>query len=175
MIRVKLFINYPFIYFSGVVKQPQTIARRHRVPEVRQKMDIEEEIIRMWRENKDNGFVSKSPGMGRGLFSSKNIPPHTLVGEYQGKQCSGAKARSFSNNSPSNYALFWVDDGRMFMRDAEKSRCKLRFMNHSKTDYNCKIVKIKIDGIYRPLMVTTKLIKMGEELLWDYNDPKLPF
>ena len=63
----------------------------------------------------------------------------------------------------------------MFMHDAEDSRCKSRLMNHSKRDYNWKIVKIKIDGIYRPLMVTTKLIKMGEELLWDYNDPKLPF
>ena len=51
-----------------------------------------------------------------------------------------------------------VDVGRIFMRDAEDSRCKLRFINHSKTDYHCKIVKIKNDGIYRPLMVTTKLV-----------------
>ena len=148
------------------------MVKEKRVPGVIQAEQRKKKLIKMWRENRENGFVCKSPGMGRGLFAQKNIPSYTLVGEYVGKQSSGASARRFLNDPPSVYCFFWREDGKMLMRDAESSKRNIRYMNHSLTNPNCKIVKISIDGEIHPLMVTIKSVAMGDQLLWDYNDKK---
>ena len=123
------------------------------------------------RQHNCSAIVSTTKTMGKGLFANAEFPKGTLIGEYLGVEVrEEAVMRKYFHNPPSNYCFFWVENGEMIMRDAKKGKKKVRYMNHAKRGSNCKIRLVDLDGRMRPLMFTIRLIRMGEQLLWDYGE-----
>ena len=128
------------------------------------------EIEEQWRAGRENGFISTAKDMGRGLFAQAALEKGTLIGEYLGEEATGEIVEQFYKNPPSVYCLFFIEDGEMVMRDAEKTKNKVRYMNHAIKNSNCKIELVELDGRMRPLMCTRRAISHGEQLMWDYGE-----
>ena len=128
------------------------------------------EIQEQWRAGRENGFVSTTKTMGKGLFAQAALKKGTLIGEYLGKEATGPIVEKYFNKPPSVYCFFWIEDGDMIMRDAKKTRNNVRYMNHAIKNSNCRIELVELDGRMRPLMCTRRAINMGEQLFWDYGE-----
>ncbi len=94
-------------------------------------------------------FVAESTIHGRGLFAACWIPPHTLLGRYEGP----------TTEEDGDYVL-WVkdDEGEWFGIDGEN---ELRFVNHA-DDPNANF---EGDELW-----TLRGIARGEEITHHYGD-----
>jgi uncharacterized protein len=107
--------------------------------------------------------IRDSPIHGKGAFASILIPKGTRIVEYIGEHISQEEAtrrEEMIGNTNATY-LFELKDGTCL--DGEKMGNDARYINHCCSP-NCDT--IEVDG--HIFIVTTRDIKKGEELFFDY-------
>lgn len=109
--------------------------------------------------------VRKSSIHGRGVFALSPIPKGSRLIEYTGERISHEEAderyAEEQENSP-HTMLFAVDDETVI--DATRRGSSARWLNHSCAS-NCEAV----DEDGRIFIETTRNIRPGDELTYDYN------
>lgn len=112
--------------------------------------------------------IRSSPIAGKGAFALRRIPAFTRLIEYTGERVSHAvaDARYADDEANGNFhtVLFAVDDDTVI--DAGVNGNDARYFNHS-CDPNCQSIIVR----KRVWLETTRVIKPGEELTYDYEIP----
>lgn len=109
-------------------------------------------------------FVNEK--VGYGVFAEQDIPSCSFVGEYAGI----VVQKSPKELMPENYAVrYTVWGGRKnYAIDAQLSGNFTRYINHSSTG-NLNMQSVYWRGISRMIFLSTKEIKKGSQLLFDYG------
>lgn len=115
--------------------------------------------------------VRNSPIHGRGVFAASDLAAESRVIEYQGLRLSHAKADAlYAGNSETGHTfLFTLNDA--YVIDANQGGNDARWINHSCAP-NCQAFLIEHEGkdrkLDRVVIETTRAIKAGEELAYNY-------
>lgn len=113
--------------------------------------------------------IKPSPGRGMGLFAAKNLRRNEEVGYYSGI------LREQRKTHATEYALKFDPEGKEGDDereiDAEHGGNEMRFANHPfKNEEENMKTKCSKRGSHRVVVfTTTKDVKKGDELLWDYG------
>lgn len=113
------------------------------------KFDIMEYDLKVKRAQK---------GSGLGLFASCEIPKGECIAEYKGRQIT--EEEKYTSNSK---YLFEINS--KITIDGTDRKNKARYINHS-CKPNCEVLINKS----RIFIFTTKKIKSGEEITYDYGE-----
>ncbi|MSQ70537.1 MAG: SET domain-containing protein [Betaproteobacteria bacterium] len=110
--------------------------------------------------------VRNSKIHGRGVFATRDIPAGERLIEYTGERITWQEAERRYPVDPVPYHtfLFEVGDGTMCL-DATKRGGAGKWFNHS-CDGNCEAIE---DEGERMFIHSTRRIRRGEELTYDYN------
>uniref|UniRef100_A0A8C8SHQ2 [histone H4]-lysine(20) N-methyltransferase n=1 Tax=Pelusios castaneus TaxID=367368 RepID=A0A8C8SHQ2_9SAUR len=114
-------------------------------------------------------------GKGRGVIATKHFIRGEFVVEYHGDliEITDAKKREAvyaQDPSTGCYMYYFQYLSKTYCVDATKETNRLgRLINHSKCG-NCQTKLHDIDGIPHLILVASRDIKAGEELLYDYGD-----
>jgi len=107
-----------------------------------------------------------NPLVGYGIFATANIAALTYVGEYTGI----VEKRNKRKNSCNDYIFGYVvcGDETSWVIDAEHQGNFTRFINHS---YQPNLTSrwIIIDEVTRIILFSNRLIRLGEQLTYDYG------
>ena len=105
--------------------------------------------------------------IGYGVFAEETLPPDTFLGEYTGS----VKQRPWLELERNDYT-FRYPTSRWFhpiyIIDAQKGGNITRFLNHHK-DPNTEAVGVLTGPIMRILFRTTRQVRVGEQLTFDYG------
>ncbi|XP_018608334.1 N-lysine methyltransferase KMT5A-A isoform X2 [Scleropages formosus] len=114
-------------------------------------------------------------GKGRGVFAEKGFHKGEFVVEYHGDllHIEDAKKREATyaqDPSTGCYMYYFQYLSKTYCVDATKETNRLgRLINHSKNG-NCQTKLHNINGIPHLILVASRDIEKGEELLYDYGD-----
>ena len=110
--------------------------------------------------------------VGNGLIAGQNITPGTIIGEYSGailKVVQVAPNERVDNTYFAPYSIDEVPGSEMFVIDAKKAGNPTRFINHSDDCSNAVWVPIFDGLIFRLIVVATKAIPKGKQILLKYR------
>ena len=111
-------------------------------------------------------YVGKvSEKVGYGLFAARRIKAGDLVAEYTGALRKDVSAKEMFFNA---YLFSFPAQGGYFV-DAQKHGNYARFANHATTGANANILYAWHNGYYHVLLVASKDIAEGEQVLYDYG------
>ena len=96
----------------------------------------------------------------RGVSTTRPLDKGDWVVEYQGK---------IVEEASNNYTLEFLYESRWILIDAAEAASLCGLLNHSRAA-NCRARVVEIGGKPHAIIMAVKAIKVGEELLWDYND-----
>ncbi|XP_069789612.1 N-lysine methyltransferase KMT5A-A isoform X2 [Narcine bancroftii] len=137
-----------------------------------EKMLIDELI----RTGKEEGMkVSMIDGKGRGVMATKPFQRGEFVVEYHGDLIEFADAKNreaeyAQDPSTGCYMYYFQYLSKTYCVDATKESTRLgRLINHSKNG-NCQTKLHDVDGKPHLILVASRNIENGEELLYDYGD-----
>ncbi|CAM4565457.1 N-lysine methyltransferase KMT5A isoform X5 [Lepidochelys kempii] len=114
-------------------------------------------------------------GKGRGVIATRHFSRGEFVVEYHGDliEIMDAKKREAvyaQDPSTGCYMYYFQYLSKMYCVDATKETNRLgRLINHSKCG-NCQTKLHDIDGVPHLILIASRDIKVGEELLYDYGD-----
>ncbi|KAJ8903907.1 hypothetical protein NDN08_000438 [Rhodosorus marinus] len=138
---------------------------------VRRKSEIEDSLQHksMLRKWKVKTQIRMSGIQGLGLYAMREFTPEEMVIEYCGEiirpSLSDGREAYYDSKGIGCY-MFRLDDDQIV--DATMTGNYARFINHS-CDPNCYSRTIKVDG-RRAIVITTKrVIRVDEELTYDYK------
>mmetsp|Transcript_26706 Transcript_26706/g.103798 ORF Transcript_26706/g.103798 Transcript_26706/m.103798 type:complete len:2017 (-) Transcript_26706:84-6134(-) len=138
---------------------------------IRRKSEIEDSLQHksMLRKWKAKTQIRMSGIQGLGLYANREFTPEEMVIEYCGEiirpSLSDGREAYYDSKGIGCY-MFRLDDDQIV--DATMTGNYARFINHS-CDPNCYSRTIKVDG-RRAIVITTKrVIKVDEELTYDYK------
>lgn len=124
----------------------------------------------------ENGMMIRYiEGKGRGVFATQTFQKGQYVVEYHGDllQITDAKKReALYAQDPTTgcYMYYFQYLSKTYCVDATKESDRLgRLINHSKNG-NCQTKLHDINGIPHLILVASRDIQEGEELLYDYGD-----
>uniref|UniRef100_A0A673KNQ8 [histone H4]-lysine(20) N-methyltransferase n=1 Tax=Sinocyclocheilus rhinocerous TaxID=307959 RepID=A0A673KNQ8_9TELE len=124
----------------------------------------------------ENGMMVRCiEGKGRGVFATQKFQKGQYVVEYHGDllQITDAKQReALYAQDPATgcYMYYFQYLSKTYCVDATKESDRLgRLINHSKNG-NCQTKLHDINGIPHLILVASRDIQEGEELLYDYGD-----
>ncbi|XP_016132677.1 N-lysine methyltransferase KMT5A-A [Sinocyclocheilus grahami] len=124
----------------------------------------------------ENGMMVRYiEGKGRGVFATQKFQKGQYVVEYHGDllQITDAKQReALYAQDPATgcYMYYFQYLSKTYCVDATKESDRLgRLINHSKNG-NCQTKLHDINGIPHLILVASRDIQEGEELLYDYGD-----
>lgn len=103
--------------------------------------------------------------VGRGLFSINEIRPGRFIGEYTG--IVRWKNALFARTNP--YCFAYPMGKTSYTIDASAYGNHTRFINHSEKP-NLQSISIAADGLMHIVLLTTRRVAPGEELLLNYGD-----
>ncbi|MEE6504134.1 hypothetical protein FKM82_005071 [Ascaphus truei] len=132
-----------------------------------------DELIKTGEE--DGMKVDVILGKGRGVIATKHFPRGAFVVEYHGDliEITDAKRREAlyaQDISTGCYMYYFQYLNKTYCVDATKESSRLgRLINHSKTG-NCHTKLHDINNIPHLILIASRDIKAGEELLYDYGD-----
>jgi len=113
---------------------------------------------------------------GRGIFSAKTFMKNSFVCEYAGelidyKDAKEREAEYEKDPDIGSYMYFFQYKEKKYCVDATKETSRLgRLLNHSKTDSNVYTKLFPINDVPHLILVASRDIEIGEELLYDYGD-----
>lgn len=119
--------------------------------------------------------VQFTEGKGRGVFATKSFQKGEFVVEYHGDllQITDARKREAKyaqDPSTGCYMYYFQYQSKTYCVDATKETDRLgRLINHSKNG-NCQTKLHDIKGKPHLILVASRDIEVGEELLYDYGD-----
>ncbi|TSM28133.1 N-lysine methyltransferase KMT5A-A [Bagarius yarrelli] len=124
----------------------------------------------------ENGMMVKYiEGKGRGVFATQSFQKGQFVVEYHGDlllKTDAKKREAVYAQDPATgcYMYYFQYLSKTYCVDATKETERLgRLINHSKTG-NCQTKLHDINGIPHLILVASRDIEEGEELLYDYGD-----
>ncbi|XP_025053947.1 N-lysine methyltransferase KMT5A isoform X2 [Alligator sinensis] len=137
-----------------------------------EKKRIDELITNGKEEGMKIDFID---GKGRGVIATKHFNRGEFVVEYHGDliEITDAKKREAvyaQDPSTGCYMYYFQYLSKTYCVDATKETNRLgRLINHSKCG-NCQTKLHDIDGVPHLILIASRDIKVGEELLYDYGD-----
>ena len=135
----------------------------------------EQRVVELLREHRDPRF-GKRPveNMGTGVFyfGEGDLPAGQDTFVYCDHQWS-FKLSEYKDMYPdrcirSNRLVYTEMKGRKWVLDGENSERLGPFVNHSKEDANLRLRRVMVQGKLIGFFGTTKIIKHGDQLFWDY-------
>ncbi|XP_061458776.1 N-lysine methyltransferase KMT5A isoform X2 [Rhineura floridana] len=144
----------------------------------KKELQIEEKkrIDDLIESGKEDGMkIDFIDGKGRGVIATKHFKRGEFVVEYHGDliEITDAKKREAvyaQDPSTGCYMYYFRYLRKTYCVDATKETHRLgRLINHSKCG-NCQTKLHDVDGIPHLILVASRDIKAGEELLYDYGD-----
>ncbi|XP_060548128.1 N-lysine methyltransferase KMT5A [Pantherophis guttatus] len=132
-----------------------------------------DELIKSGKE--DGMKIDFIDGKGRGVIATRHFNRGEFVVEYHGDliEITDAKKREAAyaqDPSTGCYMYYFQYLSKTFCVDATKETNRLgRLVNHSKCG-NCQTKLHDISGVPHLILVASRDIKAGEELLYDYGD-----
>ena len=112
---------------------------------------------------------------GKGVFAQEDIPTGTFLCEYRTKRVYHPRKKEkyekeYTYNKEGSYLLETVQGERLVF-DATRVYNQLgRYINHGTKDSNCTYhPPLMVRGKKRVGFLSTKFIKKGDELLYDYG------
>ncbi|XP_066545773.1 N-lysine methyltransferase KMT5A-A isoform X2 [Amia ocellicauda] len=152
------------------------VRRSSRKSKAELKCEEKKHIDELIKSGIEEGMeVQHIEGKGRGVFASKCFRKGQFVVEYHGDllQITDAKKReAMYAQDPSTgcYMYYFQYLTKTYCVDATKETSRLgRLINHSKNG-NCQTKLHDINGIPHLILVASRDIDEGEELLYDYGD-----
>ncbi|XP_038944674.2 N-lysine methyltransferase KMT5A-like [Rattus norvegicus] len=152
------------------VRRSSTKSKAELRSEERKKID---ELI---ESGKEEGMkIDLIHGKGRGVIATKRFSRGDFVVEYRGDliEITDAKKReALYAQDPSTgcYVYYFQYLSKTYCVDATQETNRLgRLINHSKCG-NCQTKLHDIDGVPRLILIASRDIAAGEELLYDYGD-----
>lgn len=107
---------------------------------------------------------------GCGLRALTDLKRGTFIMEYIGEVLSKkdfeARVKKYSETKVKHF--YFMGLGPNEVLDASQKGCLSRFINHS-CDANCETQKWIVNGYTRIGLFTTRAVKQGEELSFDYK------
>ncbi|XP_067395773.1 N-lysine methyltransferase KMT5A isoform X3 [Emydura macquarii macquarii] len=132
-------------------------------------------VRRSSRKSKTELQIDFIDGKGRGVIATKHFIRGEFVVEYHGDliEITDAKKREAvyaQDPSTGCYMYYFQYLSKTYCVDATKETNRLgRLINHSKCG-NCQTKLHDVDGVPHLILVASRDIKAGEELLYDYGD-----
>ncbi|XP_038844747.1 N-lysine methyltransferase KMT5A-A-like isoform X4 [Salvelinus namaycush] len=132
-------------------------------------------IRRSSRKSRSELKVQHIEGKGRGVFATQIFQKGQYVVEYHGDllQITDAKTREAEytlNPTTGCYMYYFQYICKTYCVDATKETGRMgRLINHSKNG-NCQTKLHDINGIPHLILVASRDVDEGEELLYDYGD-----
>nr|XP_025745406.1 N-lysine methyltransferase KMT5A isoform X2 [Callorhinus ursinus] len=132
-------------------------------------------VRRSSRKSKAELQIDLIDGKGRGVIATKQFSRGEFVVEYHGDliEITDAKKReALYAQDPSTgcYMYYFQYLSKTYCVDATRETNRLgRLINHSKCG-NCQTKLHDIDGVPHLILIASRDIKAGEELLYDYGD-----
>ncbi|XP_051888058.1 N-lysine methyltransferase KMT5A-like isoform X2 [Pristis pectinata] len=152
------------------------IRRSCRKCEGQLKSEEKKIIDELIRTGKEEGMkVSIIDGKGRGVMATKPFQRGDFVVEYHGDLIEFADAKNreaeyAQDPSTGCYMYYFQYLSKTYCVDATKETMRLgRLINHSKNG-NCQTKLHDVDGKPHLILVASRDIEDGEELLYDYGD-----
>lgn len=152
------------------------IRRSSRKSKAELKNEQQQHIEELIKNNVEDGLeVRHLEGKGRGVFAGKPFRKGQFVVEYHGDLVEMAEAKKREGmyaQDPSTgcYMYYFQFNTKTYCVDATKETERLgRLLNHSKTG-NCQTKLHSVDGRPHLILVASRDISLGEELLYDYGD-----
>lgn len=105
---------------------------------------------------------------GYGLFAKEEIAPGTCIGEYTGQEFTHQEFARYLETTPGadkSYAMVIADT----TVDARIKGNFTRYVNFSDSQANIEFVSAEINNQTRVILIATKRIAPGQQLLVDYN------
>ena len=115
-------------------------------------------------------YVSKTEKKGYGVFATSFIPSGRFLMEYVGEVLNTKQFQRRCNeySRSKNVHFYFMSLANGFVIDATKRGTISRFINHS-CDPNAEAQKWMVNGQLRIGLFSTKAIRSGEEIAFDYN------
>lgn len=115
--------------------------------------------------------VRRSPIHGRGVFANQDLPAGMTLMQYRGERITSAEAfRRYGDNSGLGETYLFAVNAHWLI-DGQVGGNSARFVNHS-CNPNCEaVIWVDLHGDERKdrvFFVTTRSIRKGEELTFDY-------
>ena len=135
-----------------------------------------EEICRRLRSNVDLGLsVTKIPGMGRGVITTKFFSKNSFVVEYAGRLVDWKTSFKLHNElyaeEHGSYIFWFKANGSSWAIDATQESSRMgRLINHSLRHFNLIPKVFILEGQPRIYMVARRDINPGEQLTFNYGD-----
>ncbi|XP_063171732.1 N-lysine methyltransferase KMT5A isoform X2 [Candoia aspera] len=132
-------------------------------------------VRRSSRKNKKELQIDFIDGKGRGVIATRHFNRGEFVVEYHGDliEITDAKKREAAyaqDPTTGCYMYYFQYLSKTFCVDATKETNRLgRLINHSKCG-NCQTKLHDVGGVPHLILVASRDIKAGEELLYDYGD-----
>ncbi|XP_039627932.1 N-lysine methyltransferase KMT5A-A isoform X2 [Polypterus senegalus] len=152
------------------------IRRSSRKSKTELKYEEKRQIDNLITSGTEEGMkVEYIEGKGRAVFATKKFERGEFVVEYHGDliECTDAKEREamYAQDPDTGcYMYYFQFLNKTFCVDATKETSRLgRLINHSKNG-NCQTKLHEINGIPHLILVASRDIQEGEELLYDYGD-----
>ncbi|XP_026876526.1 N-lysine methyltransferase KMT5A-A [Electrophorus electricus] len=152
------------------------IRRSSRKSETELKCQEKKQIDELITKGTENGMMVKYiEGKGRGVFATQSFQKGQYVVEYHGDLLlkTDAKQREAvyaQDPATGCYMYYFQYLSKTYCVDATKETDrKGRLINHSKNG-NCQTKLHDINGIPHLILVASRDIEEGEELLYDYGD-----
>uniref|UniRef100_T1G895 SET domain-containing protein n=1 Tax=Helobdella robusta TaxID=6412 RepID=T1G895_HELRO len=120
--------------------------------------------------------VKEIEGKGRGVVAARSFYRGEFIVEYAGDliEILIARERESKYNLSSAfgcYMYYFKHNNKNYCIDATAETGRLgRLVNHSRMKPNCKTKVVMVKNVPRLILVATKTIKEGDEILYDYGD-----
>lgn len=105
--------------------------------------------------------------VGYGVFAEKPLKKRNFIGEYTGI----LRPFNDSGDNENGYLFgtqYWL--GNSVVIDARTTGNITRFINHSRENANCRSLHVFHNGRWHVILVATRGIAAGEQLLFDYGN-----
>uniref|UniRef100_A0AAY4DXN9 [histone H4]-lysine(20) N-methyltransferase n=2 Tax=Denticeps clupeoides TaxID=299321 RepID=A0AAY4DXN9_9TELE len=152
------------------------IRRSSRKSKSELKSEEQRHIDDLIRNGTEEGLkVSHMEGKGRGVFADRRFQKGQFVVEYHGDLVQMAEAKSreatYSKDPATGcYMYYFQYLGKTYCVDATMETDRLgRLVNHSKSG-NLQTKLHDVGGVPHLILVASRDIQKGEELLYDYGD-----
>ncbi|MCJ8742327.1 hypothetical protein PDJAM_G00080740 [Pangasius djambal] len=152
------------------------IRRSSRKSKTELKCEQKKHLDELITKGIENGMMVKYiEGKGRGVFATQSFQKGQYVVEYHGDlllKTDAKKREAVYAQDPATgcYMYYFQYLSKTYCVDATKETDRLgRLINHSKNG-NCQTKLHDINGIPHLILVASRDIEEGEELLYDYGD-----
>ncbi|KAG8456038.1 hypothetical protein GDO86_002010 [Hymenochirus boettgeri] len=152
------------------------VRRSNRKSKKELEIEEKERIDELIKTGKEEGMkIDIITGKGRGVIATQNFRRGEFVVEYHGDliEITDAKRREAfyaQDSSTGCYMYYFQYLNKTYCVDATKETNRLgRLINHSKSG-NCHTKLHNINNVPHLILIASRDIKAGEELLYDYGD-----